>query len=469
MILDIRKSQVRIPLMGAAASLVFLAMLALVTRIVVRSVTFADIDDDIDTLAVAIGSDLELGGLSALEATPLHAGVERNTMAFRLERHSAVLLDHGRIVAVAGDLMRHQDVAGVVRMAAHSERPFTAIEAFSGQRRECRFRVLRLSGAARGATLIVFRSIEPTLLMLDRLDLALLAIVLVGVAGSATILAHAVRRALLPVETVTRIAESTEAANLSRRVEQPSGGGEEVQHLTRVINSLFDRLQRAFDSQRRLVADAAHELKTPAAAILAEAQEALREDTAGPERRRLLESIAGSARELARETDSLLTLARGESPVREWQLADVRDLIDQAVSSLARRAATRQMRLETAFDGDLTIDAQPASLERAIDNLILNAICYGAENTPVEIRAEGSADAVTISVADRGPGIPPEDRERVFEPFVRLAYARKTSPEGSGLGLAIAAQAVRNHGGELLVTGREGGGAVFTVRLPRRH
>ncbi|HKR66136.1 MAG TPA: hypothetical protein VJZ00_20565, partial [Thermoanaerobaculia bacterium] len=289
--MNMRKSQVRIPLMGAIATLVFLAALAIVTRIVVRSVTFSDIDDDIDTLSIAIGSDLELGGLSALEASPLHAGVERNTMAFRLERHSAVLLDRGAIVAVAGDLMHRQDAAAARRLAEHSERPFTALEPFSGLRRQCRFRVLRLSGAARGATLIVFRSIEPTLLMLHRLDLSLLSLVLLGVLGSAAILAHAVRRALTPVETVTRIAESTEAQDLSRRVEQPRGGGEEVEHLTRVINSLFERLERAFDSQRRLVSDAAHELKTPAAAILAEAQEALRDDTRDAQRRQLLESI----------------------------------------------------------------------------------------------------------------------------------------------------------------------------------
>jgi signal transduction histidine kinase len=449
--------------MGAIASLVFLAALALVTRTVVRSVTISDIDDDIDTLAVAIGSDLELAGLSALESSPLHAGVEKNTMAFRLEHHSALLLDRGAIVAVAGDLIHRPDAQAAQRLGQHSERPFTTFEPFSGQRRQSRFRVLRLSGAARGATLIVFRSIEPTLLMFHRLDLALAAIVLLGVAGSAAILAHAVRRALVPVETVTRIAESTEAADLSRRIEQPSGGGEEVEHLTRVINSLFERLQRAFESQRRLVSDAAHELKTPAAAILAEAQEALRADTPDDQRARLLESIARSARELARETDSLLTLARGDSPRRDWQATDVRELVEHAVALLARRGT-----IATSFDGDLVIDAQAAMLERAIANLVLNAVSYTAEDTAVEVSAMGSASDVTITVSDRGPGIAPEDRDRIFEPFVRLPHARKSTPEGSGLGLAIVAQSVRNHRGEVTVTDREGGGAVFMVRLPRR-
>lgn len=465
---SLQRSQVRIPLMGAIATLVFLAALALVTRTVVRSVTFADLDDDIDTLSVAIGSDLELGGLSALEAAPLRAGVERNMLAFRLERHSAVLLDHGAIVAVAGDLMHREDAAAAQRLARHSSRPFTTVEPFSGQARQSRFRVSHLGGAARGATLIVFRSIEPTLMLLRRLDLALAAIVFLGVAGSAAILAHAVRRALGPVETVTRIAESTQAEDLSRRIEQPSGGGEEVEHLARVINSLFERLQRAFESQRRLVSDAAHELKTPAAAIVAEAQEALRKDTPEAQRDALLESIARSARELARETDSLLTLARGDSPRREWQSVDVRELIDRAVALLRRRASERRLRIECSFDGDLVLDVQAASLERAIANLILNAICYAAEETTIDVSATGSAAGIVIAVADRGPGIAPEDRERIFEPFVRLPHARKTSPEGSGLGLAIVAQTARNHEGEIRVDERDGGGAVFTLRLPRR-
>jgi signal transduction histidine kinase len=454
--------------MGAIATLVFLAALALVARTVVRSVTFADLDDDIDTLSVAIGSDLELSGLSALEASPLRAGVERNMVAFRLERHSAVLLDHGAIVAVAGDLMHREDAAAARRLARHSGRAFTAAEPFSGEHRQSRFRVSHLGGAARGATLIVFRSIEPTLLLLRRIDLALAAIVFVGVVGSAAILAHAVRRALGPVETVTRIAESTEADDLSRRIEQPSGGGQEVEHLARVINSLFERLQRAFESQRRLVSDAAHELKTPAAAILAEAQEALRKDTREEQRNALLESIVRSARELARETDSLLTLARGDSPRRDWQSVDVRELVERAVAMLGRRAAERRLRIESSFEGDLALEAQAASLERAIANLVLNAVCYAEEDTTIEVRATGSAEGVAVAVADRGPGIAPEDRERIFEPFVRLPQARKTSPEGSGLGLAIVAQAARNHGGGIGVEARDGGGAVFILRLPRR-
>jgi len=453
--------------MGAIATLVFLAALALVTRTVVRSVTFADLDDDIDTLSVAIGSDLELSGLSALEASPLRAGVERNMVAFRLERHSALLLDRGAIVAVAGDLIHHENAAAAQLLARHSGRAFTSTEPFSGQNRQCRFRVSHLGGAARGATLIVFRSIEPTLLLLWRLDLALAAIVFIGVAGSAAILAHAVRRALGPVETVTRIAESTEAEDLSRRIE-PSGGGEEVEHLTRVINSLFERLQRAFESQRRLVSDAAHELKTPAAAIVAEAQEALRKDTPDEQRGLLLESIERSARELARETDSLLTLARGDSPRRDWQSVDTRELVERAVAMLERRASGRRLRIESSFSGGLVLDVQAASLERAITNLILNAVCYAAEGTTIEVSASGSAGEIAIVVADRGPGIAPEDRERIFEPFVRLAHARKTSPEGSGLGLAIVAQAARNHGGEVRVEGRDGGGSVFILRLPRR-
>ncbi|HKR67028.1 MAG TPA: HAMP domain-containing sensor histidine kinase, partial [Thermoanaerobaculia bacterium] len=157
------------------------------------------------------------------------------------------------------------------------------------------------------------------------------------------------------------------------------------------------------------------------------------------------------------------TLARGESSRREWQSTDVRELVERAVASMQRGA-----RIETFFEGDLVLDAQPVALERAIANLILNAVSYTAEGTSVDVRASGGASEVVIEVADRGPGISADDRERIFEPFVRLAHGRKSSPEGSGLGLAIVAQAARNHGGDIRVADRDGGGAVFRLRVPRR-
>ncbi len=468
MTLSLRRSQIRIPLIGAIASLLFLASLAVITRTIVRKVTMDDLDEELETLSVAIGSDLELQGIATVEHAALRAGVESNTLAFRLERHSAVLLHRGRVIATAGELARRASGPAVQALASRPEGTFTAVEPFSGQHWRCRFRVTHLSGAANGATLIVFRPVEPTLRTLDRLDFALALIVILGVAGSGAIIAYAVRRALRPVEEVTRIAAKAEASDLSHRVEV-TASGEEVERLTAVINSLFDRLERAFESQRRLVSDAAHELKTPAAAILAEAQEALRSDTPEMQRQELLKSIASSARSMARESDDLLTLARGETLRSETRPVDLREIAVLAVAASQPLARERRMELRLEVEGMTVVEGDAAALERMVANLIANAVRYGLNASDVLIRVSGGESQIEITVADRGPGIPEADRKRIFERFVRLPDARRLRPEGSGLGLAIVAQAVRNHGGSIEVLAREGGGAVFVVTLPRRR
>lgn len=463
-----RRSQVRIPLIAAIVTLLFLSLLGLVARTVVRTLVFRDVDDEIRTLSIAIGSDLELQGLRVLEERPLRAGVISNIFAFRLENHSAVLLDRGHIVATSGQFVRRDATAAALDLARHDERPFIGREPFSGQGRRTRFLVTHLSGSAPGATLIMFRSIEPALRTLDRFDLALLGIVLIGVLGSAGITAYAVRRALRPVEEVTRVAEIAEAADLTGRV-NVTRGGEEVDHLVRVVNSLFERLQRAFESQGRFVSDAAHELKTPVAAIAAEAQEASRSDTSSQQRNELLRSIERSARALARETNDLLTLARGEAAPLEWKSADLKQLATTATSVVAQAARAKHLNVTMSSRGDVTVEGDPLALERAIVNLLSNAAHYTADGSEVEVEIDGQPADVTIHVRDRGPGIPRHERERVFERFVRLPRARVTNPEGSGLGLAIVAQAVRNHGGSVSVEDRAGGGCEFIIRLPRRR
>lgn len=462
------KSQVRIPLIAAVVTLLFLTALAIIARNVVRNVTFADLDEELETLSIAVSSDLELEGLRALQDRTLHTGIENNVLAFRLEHHSAILVDDGKIVATSGLLTRNPSAAAARQIAKHPEGTFIASEPFSGQQRQCRFRVTHLSGAAPGATLIMFRSIEPTLRTLRSLDLALLAIVLLGVAGSAAITALAVRRALQPVEEVTRIAETAQASDLSRRVDE-SRGGEEVRRLSRVINSLFDRLQVSFQSQRRLVADAAHELKTPVAAIVAEAQEAKRADTPDDQRATLLASIEKSARALARETNDLLTLARGETASANNGNVDLKNVASTVLEAFAPAARSRGIRPDLRARGDVTIAGDEAAIERAMMNLVSNAIAYSNDDADLLIEVSGYEHDVAISIGDRGPGVAAEDRNRIFERFVRLPDARRRNPEGSGLGLAIVAQTVQNHGGTVKIEDHIGGGALFTIRLPRRR
>ena len=461
-----RKAQTRIALVGAALSLLFLGLLAMSTRSLVRRRSFEAIDEELRTLAVAVGSDFELEGLEERRREALAAGLEANTFEFRLQNHSAILFQGEQPFALSGDLLRAKAPVTLAPYARRSENPYTDIETYSGQRRICRFLVLRLRDKADGATLVVFRSIEPALAGLARLDRALLAYSLLGFLGTAVILAFAVRRALHPVEEVTRVAEGVEASDLSGRVRVRSGG-EELRRLAAVINSLLERLERAFAAQRRLVADAAHELKTPISIIAGEAQDARREDAAPAQRLRSLETIERTARALARETDDLLWLARGDAPGRAARApVDLADVAREAAESARTLGDARGVRVRILGEREVFVRAERAALSRLAGNLVTNAVLYTAPDTEVEAEVTARSGDAVVEVRDRGPGVPAGDRGRIFERFVRLDPARNSNPEGSGLGLAIVDQIARAHGGRVEVEERPGGGSIFRAVFP---
>ncbi len=464
--LRFERARTRIALSGALVSAVFLAALALGTHTLIHKFAYEEIDGELETLATAIGSDYELVGLREEERQALKAGLEANAFEFRLGNHSAILFNGEVPVALQGSLLRAQAQVSIAPYAHLPETPYTAVEPYSGQNRVCRFLVAHLQGKARGATLVIFRWIGPMLRTLALVDRMLIGIVLLGFLGTATILAYAVHRAIRPVEEVTRLAEEAEATDLSRRV-TVSSGGEEFRRLSGVINSLFDRLERAFRAQRRLVSDAAHELKTPTAVLLGEAQDALRPEATDAERRRSLETIAEASRGLAREVDGLLLLARGDAAApRRLEELDLSEIAEESVAAAAPLGARRQIVCALSRSGPAQIRGDRAGLLRLASNLISNAVLYSNPDSLVEVAVGASDGCVFLEVADRGPGVPQADRARIFERFARLDEARRRNPEGSGLGLAIAEQVVQAHGGDIEVREREGGGAVFRVTLP---
>jgi signal transduction histidine kinase len=462
-----RKARTRLALSGALLSALLLSLLALGTRTLIRSMAFSDIDDELYTLSVALGSSFELEGLVEARRDTLKAGLEANAFEFRLANHDAILFSGDTPVAASGNLLRSGGLpGGIGPYRGRPEAPFTAVEPYSGQNRVCRFLVTHLGGKAKGATLVLFRWIGPSLRSLARLDRALVAIVLFGFLGTATIQAIAVSRAIRPVEEVTRVAEEVEATDLSRRV-PVFAGGEEFQRLAGVINSLLARLERAFGAQKRLIADAAHELKTPTAVLVGEAQEAQRPDASAEERRQSVETIERVARGLAREVDGLLLLARGDGapPVLRTR-ADFSRIVEEAVATVEPLAESRGVRCAYSRNGPAAVLGDPEALFRVASNLISNAVLYTDPQTTVEVEVRTAGDEIALEVRDRGPGVRPEERNRIFERFVRLDAARARNPEGSGLGLAIVEQAVHAHSGRIEVDPREGGGTVFRAVLP---
>src|SRR5215471_1658145 len=151
------RARTRIALWGAVLSALFLIIIALGARTLVRSLTFADIDDELYTLSVALGSSFELEGLEESKRDTLRAGLEANAFEFRLANHSAILFRGDTPVAASGNLLSQQLPGGIGPYKDRPEVPYTAIEPYSGQRRMCRFLVIHLQQKAKGSTLVIFR------------------------------------------------------------------------------------------------------------------------------------------------------------------------------------------------------------------------------------------------------------------------------------------------------------------------
>ncbi|MGI5323975.1 sensor histidine kinase [Actinomadura nitritigenes] len=265
------------------------------------------------------------------------------------------------------------------------------------------------------------------------------------------------RRALRPVEAIrAEMAAITSAGDLARRVPVP-GSRDEVAGLAETTNQTLGALERSVERQRRFVADASHELRSPLASLRTQLEVA----AAHP---RLLD-VDGAVQDVVRLQDlaaGLLLLARldaGERPRHDR--VDLAELVREEV---AHRATTDRVPVEVTGTGPFEVLGSAAQLERALVNLLDNAQRHASSSVGAALSAGGGR--VTLRVTDDGPGVPPADRERIFERFVRLDDARARDEGGAGLGLAIARGVARAHGGDLTAGGAPGGGAVFELWLP---
>jgi signal transduction histidine kinase len=268
-----------------------------------------------------------------------------------------------------------------------------------------------------------------------------------------------VGRALRPVERIRAEADTIGASTLHRRVSEP-GTGDEVHRLSRTMNAMLERLEGAVMRQRQFVADASHELRNPVAGIRTNLEVALREgERAGwndvarevlAEEARL-ENLIGDLLVLAAEDEGAATLPRTEL-----------DLAELAASE-ARRRRKVPVSASGGSDGAVVLGSRN-QLQRALANLVDNAARHA--NSEVHIGTTIRTGWAELWVDDDGPGIPPADRDRVFERFTRLDDGRARDQGGSGLGLAVVHSIVSRHRGRVWVEDGPLGGARFTIALP---
>jgi two-component system, OmpR family, sensor kinase len=309
-------------------------------------------------------------------------------------------------------------------------------------------------------------SLGPTSHELDRLRTLLLiagplALLLASVGGY-----ELARAALRPVDRMRSRAARITERRLSDRL-PVADTGDEIAALGETLNAMLDRVEAAVARERRVVSDASHELRTPLTTLRAEVDLALIGDRGPAELRAALESASEEARRMTRLADDLLVLARadqGRLPLHARPLA-ARELLD-AAAGRARAGAELQGRSVTVAEppAGYTVLADPDRAAQVLDNLITNALRYGAGT--ITLSAEPGDGTVTLHVTDEGDGFPADVLPRAFERFGRGRNGPADEP-GSGLGLALVEALALAHGGHADARNRPEGGADVSVTLPR--
>ncbi len=244
-------------------------------------------------------------------------------------------------------------------------------------------------------------------------------------------------------------------------VSLPAHGNDELGNLGRTIESMAARLDHLVSGQKRFLGDAAHELCAPLARIRT-GLGILEMKLTGVDSD-ALSSIETDVAELAALVNEILAFSRAGNRAPSPRPVALEPLMRQI---LAREAADVEAVL--SIPSDLTIDTDPAMLGRAVGNLIRNASVHAGPRAKVEIHAVETNERVSISVSDNGPGVPPDELPRIFEPFYRIDRSRSRDTGGSGLGLAIVRTAIEACGGETVASLPENGGFTVTIHLPRR-
>jgi heavy metal sensor kinase len=276
------------------------------------------------------------------------------------------------------------------------------------------------------------------------------------------------RRLLAPVGAMAEAAGRITEKKLSERlpVEDET---DEFGRLAIAFNRTFARIESAFEKTRRFTSDASHELRTPLTALRSVGEAALRDGLDAAACREAIASMLEESERLTRLVDGLLVLSREDATAYRARFGEV-DLcqpVSEVVDVLRVLADERGQTIETRIRPGLFVQGDPTILRQAVFNLVDNAIKYTPDGGTIRVGvcAGGDGEAL-LEVADSGPGIAPEHREKIFERFYRIDADRARASGGSGLGLSIARWAVGLHGGRIELETAEGKGSAFRVHLP---
>ena len=277
------------------------------------------------------------------------------------------------------------------------------------------------------------------------------------------------KKVLAPIREMTDIARSLSAANLSNRF-NVAGMKNELQDLAEVINSMLDRIERSYNSQKQFVSDASHELRTPIAVIQGYADMLRRWGKDDPEvLDEGIEAISQETVAMKELVENLLFLARHDKKTLMLELSEFDP--SEVLQEVCQEAGmvSRDHRFEIAVCQNSMVRADRGMIKQVLRILVDNAVKYAPADTTVTLGARAVDTGTVLSVSDRGCGISEEDLPKIFERFYRADAARHSETGGHGLGLSIARIIVVAHSGKIRVRSKVGEGTTFEIELPAAH
>jgi two-component system sensor histidine kinase MprB len=321
------------------------------------------------------------------------------------------------------------------------------------------YRVVAVPYRDAGFAVVLIQNMATQEGVLKRLGAVMLLFGLAGVIGATAAGWAVARNGLRPVRRLTRNVERI--ARTEDLQPLPVEGDDEIARLATAFNDMLVAVSASRDRQRRLVADAGHELRTPLTSLRTNLDLLLQADSSGglddAARRELLDDVRGQIEEMSTLVGDLVELARDEPLRAVVEQVDLSEVVDRAVARARRRGTGLTFQVDTE---PWWVFGESASLERAVTNLLDNAVKWSPPGGTVSIRLNHG----TLTVDDEGPGIAPADREHVFDRFYRSEESR--SMPGSGLGLSIVRQVVERHSGLVRVDQTDTGGTRMVMQVP---
>jgi two-component system OmpR family sensor kinase len=450
--------------MAASALLLFVSV-GVASSLALRTILYAQLDGTLVHLAEV---EAKAGAATTGSDFVFHEGVllaAREGPTPELTRYAQLWTREGRPLVRSRNLPADLQLPAEALRAARAGEIGWATHEWRGRSIRSVVYPLRLVGAAHGVHVLqVAAPTAPVRATLSQFALLIATLTLLATAAAYALAWRLAGAALRPTREITAQAEAIEAGTLSERI-TAHADVEEFGRLVHVLNAMLNRLDRAFQGQRRFTADASHELRGPLNVLRGNIEVALRRERSPAEYRETLERCREEVLQLSRLATDLLVLARSEAglPLEQRIEVDLHELASRVADRYLPLASQRNISISVSGPSAVVM-GDPTLLERIVANLVDNAVKYSPAGGAVQVELLPGDSHVVLIVRDHGPGIPEEQVAQLFTRFFRGDPARPRA-EGSGLGLSIAKAGAEAHGGVLQYVG-DAQGAVFRLTLP---